>query len=398
MPIIGIPGPPPAPTDCDPFTLSQDDLLAVLPRVLAANWLDPIMNGENDGWELFRGYAKMWERVSLAVGRFECASYISSAHGAARATLEVQFLRPSAAAGPVTVKIGTLVKASTNGALYRVLADVFFDVGELGPFNVTVESIGYGHEYNTLGPHTTPNGETMPGEIDTIDLPLYDPPFGDTSIYVQQYEDAVGGSEAALDLYGEERDLRRNPGEADEAYALRIRTVPDVVTPAAVRRQIDQFMKGLGYTSDDWYLVETWEHRFQECYDAPEASYVFQPDYNPDLFAFDDPRDPSPIRNRYYDRTILEGAFILEIPSFPCVDDHSYAFDDTVELAGELLTALGRRATPAPDIPDDPVSSISTPCYDGVDLALDALHLRLWTLLDETKAHGVTAVVHAKGE
>jgi hypothetical protein len=218
--------------------------------------------------------------------------------------------------------------------------------GGTGPITADVQSIGYGHEYDVLGPHNVPSGETMPGEIDTIELPLYDPPFGDTSIMVGQYIDMTGGSEGALDLYGAERDLTRIAGEADPIYSLRIRTVPDVVTPAAVRRQVDRFMKGLGYTDADWYLVETWSHRFQECYDAPDATYTFQPDYDQNLFAFDDPRPASPIRNRLYDRAILEGAFILEIPSFPCVDDHSFALDDTADTAVALTTALGRRAHP----------------------------------------------------
>lgn len=53
---------------------------------------------------------------------------------------------------------------------------------------------------------------------------------------VTNHESPTGGRAPMLDELGAERDIFRSPGEVDDSYRLRIHTLPDVVSPNAIRR------------------------------------------------------------------------------------------------------------------------------------------------------------------
>lgn len=61
----------------------------------------------------------------------------------------------------------------------------------------------------------------------------------------------VGGHHAWLDELGQERNLSRSPGETDDHYRDRVKTIADVVTPNAIRRALS---RALGTTP--WCLRE----------------------------------------------------------------------------------------------------------------------------------------------
>lgn len=382
--------------------MTQADFLAVADRVLPENYLAPLKASPNGGYEILQAAAKVFERVSIAIARFDAAAFILSAEGSARARLTCSFSRPSAAAGAVTIKAGTLVKASSRGALFRLTTDVVFGALDVGEKNATVEAIGPGHEYNVDGEFTSGLGEIQAGEIDVIDLPLLDPPFGDQSFQVTNHNGvsaAYRGREAALDLHGAERDVRRLAAEGDASYAERIRSTPKAVTPTNLRQRIARFFSAMGLTADDWYLVECGDVRFQTVYDAPEGvTYTYQPNYDETLFLYDDPRDASPVRNRWQDERSLEGAFVLEVPEFACVADVGACYDDPADDLPELLGDLGVRAVPCYDLPSELPEGHLECCYDGGDAGVDRIYADLFALLDRGKAWGVFVEIHVRGD
>jgi hypothetical protein len=379
-----------------PFSLTQEQLLAVARRALGP-YAEQLEAAGTGGWEILRANAAMFARISLAIGRWELEASPSTATGPARATVAVTFNRPTFAAGAVTVKAGTLVRARTSGAVFKTLTDAVFGASALGPVTVTAEAVGASEEWNVMGQYVAPSGDVLRGEIDTIDLALLDPPLGDQSITVENIPSAEGGRVGFLDIHGASVLVERTPGEADEHYAPRVMAVADAISPNAVRRQIRRFFDGIGYTEADWYLVETWEHRFAAVYDAPLASFTYYPDYDPSLFAFDDPRDASPIRNRWLDMPNAEAAAILEFKDLCSVREHGFAMDDPANTQAGLVTALGSRATPAFDL-DDNVVTARHCCYDGGDFEREKILLRLSDLTRNITALGVNVTFVARGD
>jgi hypothetical protein len=369
--------------------LTHQDLLDAQDRALGDDYLDPI-KVTGDGYELVHAHAAIGERVSLAINRFETDGYILSSQGPCLATVAATFYREIDTAGAGTVLTGTLVRASRGGQVFRTIQDAEFDANDL-EITVSAVSIGYGYEWNIRGPFVDPDGNTWPGELDTIDMPLMDPPFWDPTIQVRNDAAADGlGRPATIDALGDERLLRRQPNELDGNYRARIRTLPDTVSPNAIARQVKNFLRPYGVW---WQLVETSEHAYQECFDAPDVPPTSYEPYDSDLFCFDDPRDPSPIRNRLLGEQDYLGAFILEVEQPPAIQDYGFVFDDPAEDLDDLTTAVGVRAFSAFDVPDTISPEALAPCLDGVDVGIDSMFARLFELLDEIKGGGVYVVI-----
>lgn len=376
-----------------PPQLTQADLLAAVDRAIPDSYLDP-MKVTGDGYELVQAFAKVGERCSLAVRRFELDGYILSSQGPRAARVLATFYRESAAAGAGRVLVGTLVRCSVGGQVFRMIEDATFGAADLEA-SAWAEAIGHGYEWNIRGPFIDRDGVSWPGELDTIDLPLMDPVFWDPSIQVRNDADADGlGRPGTLDAIGYgERDIRRKPNESDEDYRCRIRQLPDTVTPNAIARQLDLYLRPFGVW---WYAVETWQHEYQECYDAPDDPPTAYELYDANLFCFDDPREPSPIRNRWLGENDYLGAFIVEVEMPAAIEDFGFAFDDPAADEADVTTPLGIRAFSAFDVPDELAPPALQPCYDGIDFGIAAFFEGLYNLLDEIKLGGVFVVIHIK--
>lgn len=363
--------------------LTHQDLLDAVDRAIPEDYLDP-MKVTGDGYELVHAHAAVGERVSLAIRRFEEDGFILSAQGPRQATVIATFYRETAAAGAGRVLVGTRVLASRGGQMFRTTEDAVFGALDL-EVSVPAIAAGYGYEWNIKGPFVDPQGVTWPGDLDTIDRPLMEPMFWDRSMRVRNDADADGlGRPATLDMIGGERDRPRYANETDAHYRTRIRAIPDAVSPNAIRAAVREFLRPYGI---GWYLVETWEHAYQECYDAPDDGPTpFEP-YDANLCCYDDPRPSTPIRNRYLGEQDYSGAFILEIAPPAAIEDQAFAFDAPTE------PAIAELALPAFDVPENLSEPAIKPAFDGRDFVAEQLLGDLATMLDEIAAAGVYWIV-----
>lgn len=371
--------------------LTKDDLLAVVDRVIPESYLQPIKD-IGPGYELYQAGAKVMERCSQAAARFDDDCHILTSQGGVLATVPVTFFRATAGAGAVTMLAGTVVSASRGGQTFRTVADAVFGATDLETSPVTAVATGYGYEWNIAGPFVDRDGMVWPGELDTIDLPLQSPIFGDPLVQVRNDAQADGlGRPRTLDVLGGERDLKRHPNETDTNYRARIRTLPDTVSPAAIKRQLRNYFRLIPGLY--WQFIETWQHEYQECFDAPADTSAIEP-FNPNLFCFDDPRPASPLSNRLLGNNDYLGAFIVEVAQLPAFSDYSIAFDDPATDEADVTTVIGIRALSALDVPD----SISAPslaaALDGIDFDLETYLGQLFDLLQQLKAGGIYVVIH----
>jgi hypothetical protein len=414
---------------------AQAYFLGVFDRIMDANWIAPLKTGAGSGYEMLQAYAAVGARISSAVSRLEQGAIIMFATGGALATGTVEFLRPSAAAGAVIVKAGTVITTSKGGRDFVTTQDAVFGALDLGPIAATVQAVAPGWQWNVRGRVVTSRGETLAGEIDTIRHFVQTAPaaptvptFIDPTIIVQQIVDTQGGADPMLDGLGEDRGVIRHVGELDPAYALRIRTLPDTVSPDAIVRAMTAFFAPYGMQVA---FEELWDVRYQTCFDAPSPNagsptYLPQidpgsphydpnwnPNYDPNLFTYDDPRlawdpnDPTrpanalPYFNRWLDELEARGAFVVAVPNFPTLEDWGMVFDDTATTQTDqevvVGTMLGHRGTAAYDMPSD-ITGVFHGFYDGVDVQKNAIYAAFWQLIQDISAGGVGALIELQGQ
>jgi len=373
---------------------------------LLAEYLLPWKLNPNAGYEMIEAFAAVGERVSTAINHAEKGMYTLFAEGGALGIAQVAFSRPTFAAGAFTLKAESLVKTSVGGRRYRLLNDIAFGATDLGPISASVVAIAFGYEWNTVGKLTRSSGEVIEGEIDTIDTLVTDPPFADSTLSVEQLAGTAWvGRAACLDAVGDERGISRQPGEDDDSYRLRLRQLPDTVSPGAVIRLCNHILGPLGLPFEH---IETWQIDYQTCYDAPSPnpgtpSYdggvpPANPAYHDNTCVYDDPRDPSPFRNRYLDELEDRGAFIVVVRRDLTVYDVGMAYDDpgmnpsNFHPPGGPRVGLGWRGTPVYDAPaGNP--NVFAACYDGWDLMRDARYSSLYMSLQQIRAIGVAAIM-----
>lgn len=220
-------------SDADPLT--QVYFLKLFDALLPFDYVYPLKAAANSGYELLAADGAVGARVSTAVARLEDACLTLFAPYGARATGSVTFARPTAAAGAVTVKRGTVV-GTAEGLRFVTDVDLVFGVGVLGPLAVTVTAEVVGYAYNVLGQRTTARGEVLPGEVDTIYSLATDPVYGDPTFTVAQPADFAGGVDDDLAVLAADRGVPTFAGEPELRLRYRVRALPDTVSPAAVQR------------------------------------------------------------------------------------------------------------------------------------------------------------------
>lgn len=403
LPLFVVPAPTGDLIVCNGVAFDQQHFLDLFDRLYPLEFLYPLKTNSNAGYELLQAAASVGARLSTAVENLECGAFVIFSAGGQRARVPVAFSRPTAAAGAVTVKAGTRVLATDGNRRFFLIEDVVFGALDVGPLVGLCEAEAVGYEYNVPGLVVTSSGIYLPGEIDAIDFFVQDPAYGDASITVYQsaYPTQLGRS-ADLDGLADNRGLYRTPNETDDSLRLRIRSLPDVVSPDAIVRSCNRILGPLGLPYD---LIEVFEHRYQECYDAPspnvgtptyQAVAPLNPDYNNTTFVYDDPRSPDPWRNRYLDEVEYRGAFFVVVRNDITLLDVGLAYDDPGMFATDFKNPVTgkQRGTPAFDstLSDDP-ALVYTAAYDGFDTVRGAAYAALWQELQNIKPIGVAALI-----
>ena len=368
--------------------------LALIERVTDPAWLTPFQVTPASGYELLEAYADLGARASTAAQNLETGCVIIFAEGGAFAEGVVQLSRPTTTAGAVTVLAGTVVASARNARLFVTTADAVFGIGVFGPLNVPVRAMRMGWQYNARGQTTTAAGAVLPGDVSRMVLLTENPPYGDPSIVVSQQADFTGGRAAMLDALGGDLGQPRQPGEADVAYRYRLRSLPDVVTPSAVRHAIDVFCGVYPFLAVQF--IETFDVAYQTCYDAPTAAIPASPTFDPTCFVYDDPRSTNPFRNRWLDSVEDTCAFIVVVPLLATVRMFGCAFDDpALSPAAHIApSTLGTRGWAAYDVPDtfDPAFGYGG-AFDGDDLGANGFYGGLYQRLQAVKAGGISAIL-----
>lgn len=396
----------PGPGDCPAPVHDQDYFLEVLHNFLASDYVAGLQAGQ--GYELLQAFASIGVRISQAIERFECGQFILSAQGGSNSVGSVEFYREDFSAGGYLLAAGTRVTTSLTGRDFVTTASVTVGPTDLGPFVVPVQAVWQGWEWNTRGQSITRRGETIPGEIDTIKLPILEvstsnsTPVIDPALRVRQITAQSGGAAPMLDGLGDDRGLPRRGGEGDDAYRVRLRTLPDTVSPQAIQRFLETMLTPYNAHAE---FIELWDIRFQTCWDAPD-DVPAAPTYDPTTFMWDDPRPPPPhvpsFYGRWLDEVTMAGAFVAVIPQLQPILDYGMAYDDPITDVAELVSTDfppgtdGTRAISAYDLAAAVPPGVEG-AYDGEDVAFNALVTAIFQTFQHIKAGGVTALVELEG-
>lgn len=396
---------------------TYQDFLDLAARLLPASYLDPLRNKLGPGYEILQAMARICARASAAVGVLDQEGFYGTATAGSYATAQVKFSRPSAAAGALTIKAGTVVSCSATGRDWILTQDVA--VGALATLTAatSVRAIIQSAEWgNAKAPTTAANGDAIPGDIDTITTLVMDPAYADPTFTVVQFADAVGGAADDLDQLGADEGIGRQAGETDAHYRPRLRQLPDVVSPAAIKRAVQALFAQFSAIGAQWsttYFYESWQLQLQTAWDVPNlaglpsSSPLHAADLN-SCFFYDDTRGPGgtniPNPSGYYGRWMDEGdrrgAFFIIVPNLAAINDQGLFYDDPqaavsgapFAAATTYATALGRRGTSAYDAAGL-IGPATQGFYDGIDLQKAAVYAGLFALLDGIKAGGVTTEV-----
>lgn len=297
----------------------------------------------------------------------------------------------------VIVKAGTVVRASAGGQRFLTTADVTFLPADVGPFTVAIEAESKGHEWNLPGQAAAADGTILEGEIDTVAVLVEEPPLGDVTIEVRQISPTTGGTDDALAALGRNRGILQGDGEETDTYRIRIRGLPDTISPAAFERTVRDLLLPINV---GFSIIETFNVSYQTAYDAPNAA-IPGSFFDPNLFVYDDPdADADPFRNRWLDENDHRGGVIVVIDPIQPLLDTGMVYDDTVPDVSSLVSSStgGLRAVSAYDVPSNLGFGAVQGAYDGDDYEKNALVRGLFETLQGIKPSGSSVALERLGE
>jgi hypothetical protein len=330
----------------------------------------------NGGYEVFQANASVAERVSLAISRMECCAFLFSAHGGSKATGSVEFYREDASSGAITILPGSRIKTANGRKFVTTTAATFGDV-DLGPHAVNVEAVAFGYEYNVPGQIITAGGEMLEGSIVLIDRLVTQDYVIDPNLNVRQPGSTSGGAADCLDGLGEDLNIPRLPGEADDAYRVRILETPDTVSPAAIQRGVNKILAPYGSSV---CLREVGGYLFRGFfYDAGASTDAVQ---NPAVnFAWDTnaatrPEDRFKVWLSHFE---MRAFMMLGVPSVQQVAPWGMAYDGSSADLNPLANAW------------DTESDSGSGAFDGEQATLrSSLYQSIYAVVDAKRAGGVS--------
>jgi hypothetical protein len=224
----------------DSGPLTQAEGLALLQRTTDANWLTDFM-GTPDGVAIVNSKLAVAEAASEAVLAQAAACMIATAPTGRPGVSSLTIARPSAAT-TATVPKGFLF-VDSRGIQLAVALDVPVASGQttiLLPLQ-TLRQIDLANNTDNAFDDVLGAGDALGAIIDPASQPVLDSastPLLAISTGVATYASSTPIVDAEMDwlsAHGDERGCRRQPGEDGEAYRVRVRQIPDAVTPDAVQ-------------------------------------------------------------------------------------------------------------------------------------------------------------------
>jgi hypothetical protein len=312
-------------TACPTEAYTKEQLLDVVERILPSEYYTPMSVSTGTGYEVFATDAAVMARVSKAAERLGCGLFMLTAEDPVYAMGTVTFSRPTAAAGPLQVLAGSVVRASGVDRRFVTTTTAIFGAGDLSR-TVAVRAVEAAYQYILEEPNLI---------NETVRL-NQNPPYSDPTIYVSASSMTTNGAWGSINALGADRGYPRVANEPIEDYRRRIRDLPDTVSVNAVQRTVDRFWNSL-YPAYPATIIEGWETDAQICLDYPT---------NQDGIALNDPRTEPPLHGRLLSReTVTNGfAVCLQRPS-GITDDEFNAATAALWFAIEATKAAGITAT-----------------------------------------------------
>jgi hypothetical protein len=220
---------------------SRQDLIDVLHRTTDPNWLDPILS-DPDSAAPVNATADALVEVSQQ-GQAACDNTTISMSSAGRGGSSTITLSRTASGTHGTIPQGyTFV--DSRGLLASALGNTTVNNGDL-TVQVAVQTIRKTETVNTLGDPGYSIGPNLAATdsggtnalIGASPAPAGFPPIVSTTFTaVASSTPITDGSSDWLAAIGRERGQLRQSGESDGAFRLRVRNVPDAVSPVAVEQ------------------------------------------------------------------------------------------------------------------------------------------------------------------
>lgn len=312
-------------TACPTQAYTQNELLDVVRRILPSEYYTPMSIPSGPGYEVFATDAAVMARVSKAAERLGCGLFMLTAEDPVYAMGTVTFSRPTAAAGPLQVLAGSIVRASGVDRRFVTTTTAIFGAGDLSR-TVAVRAVEAAYQYILEEPNLI---------NETVRL-NQNPPYSDPTIYVSASSVTTGGAWGSINALGADRGYPRVAREPIEDYRRRIRDLPDTVSVGAIRRAVERFWDSL-YPDYPATIIEGWEEDTQVCLDFPT---------NLNGLALDDTRAEPPLHGRLLSRETVTNGFAVCIQRPSGIDDDEFnSATAALWFAIEATKAAGITAT-----------------------------------------------------
>jgi hypothetical protein len=223
--------------------ITQTEVLAVLRRTTDDGWLNGMLN-QPDGQAIIASKCAVFEAASGALMEQADACMISTAPSGCpgRCSLTLTCVDSSATA---TIPKGYKFVTST-GVELMVSLDVPVAAHQTS-VTLPLESVRWIDLVNTVDPtfdDVLDVGDTVDDILSPDDgfvwdtLGVYLLGTGEGTLTYASSTTTVGAKMDWLSAHGDERGCHRQPNEDGEAYRLRVRAIPDAVTPIAIQEAV----------------------------------------------------------------------------------------------------------------------------------------------------------------
>jgi hypothetical protein len=243
--------------------LTAADLLEQQKRIHPAHQV-VTWDGVPAGEAVYSAIAAAFEDVAQYAARSGEARLIMEATGPTRATgtARITFASGITSGHDVGINAGQVIAQTAWGERFR-LAEGFSVAGPQSPgytVDIAIESVWANGDGNVraidIRAWALPAGVDPASDIDfnlsastLLGVGAFIVGVGDGSITVAGLTDCAGGKDGTLDLIGAGRGIARASGESDVAYRVRIRSVADTLTPAAMLRLANRALEPYGVTA-----------------------------------------------------------------------------------------------------------------------------------------------------